>query len=534
MTMFMLLVAAYGYCQDWIYTVRPGDNLWNLTETYLTDMRYWRPLQALNQVADPEHIPPGTRLRMPIAWLRVQPAAARIVTVQGEVTIRREATGEQVAATPVEVLQTGDRIHTGPDGVVLLAFGDGSQLLLQAGSELVMDTLSTYGGTGMVDTRLRLQRGRVDSDVTPRQGTSVPRFEVETPAAITAVRGTRYRVAADASLPVARTEVLGGQVTVRAAGRSRTVPANFGTLTRAGAAPEPPVPLLPPPVVAQMPAVVDRVPIPVDFPPLPGATGYRLQIAPDDGFQTLLFDRTLRAPPAKGPDLPDGDYVLRLRGIDARGLEGRDAVQRFRLDARPEPPALIMPQNNALVYEQQLQFQWSEPEDADTYRFQLATSTNFAAPLVDYRGRGGRFGPAQSLPAGSYYWRVATRDRTGAEGPFSDPQRFRLQPAPAVEEPVVDERQMTFRWRAGAPDQRYQFQLAPSADFAAPVVDVVVAEPQVTIARPEAGLYALRIRPIESDGAPGPFGPPQRIAVPPESYWPYGLFAAGLLLLLLP
>ena len=29
-----------AYAEDWIYTVKPGDNLWNLTESYLLDLSY--------------------------------------------------------------------------------------------------------------------------------------------------------------------------------------------------------------------------------------------------------------------------------------------------------------------------------------------------------------------------------------------------------------------------------------------------------------------------------------------------------------
>ena len=43
---------------------------------YLADWRRWPALQALNGVDQPRSIPPGTRLSIPLAWLRFQPAAA--------------------------------------------------------------------------------------------------------------------------------------------------------------------------------------------------------------------------------------------------------------------------------------------------------------------------------------------------------------------------------------------------------------------------------------------------------------------------
>jgi len=39
--------------KDWIYTVRPRDNPWNLTERYLKGLQYWPKLQQLNHITDP-------------------------------------------------------------------------------------------------------------------------------------------------------------------------------------------------------------------------------------------------------------------------------------------------------------------------------------------------------------------------------------------------------------------------------------------------------------------------------------------------
>ena len=38
-------IGATALAEDWIYSVRPGDNLWDLSEAHLTSMKYWRPLQ---------------------------------------------------------------------------------------------------------------------------------------------------------------------------------------------------------------------------------------------------------------------------------------------------------------------------------------------------------------------------------------------------------------------------------------------------------------------------------------------------------
>ena len=110
---------------------------------------------------------------------------------------------------------------------------------------------------------------------------------------------------------------------------------------------------------------------------------------------------------------------------------------------------------------------------------------------------------------------MCIRDR---EGPFSDPQSFRLQPTPKLQPPEVTADTLTFRWSAGLPEQQYEFQLAKDADFENIVIGTRVSEPQLTFPLPESGFHYLQIRTVEADGYIGPYGPVQRSDVPPASY----------------
>src|SRR5690606_29322242 len=61
LTICLLLQGSCLLADDWVYTVRPGDNLWNLAERHLKSFKYIRQLQLLNGVQDPYHIPPGKK-----------------------------------------------------------------------------------------------------------------------------------------------------------------------------------------------------------------------------------------------------------------------------------------------------------------------------------------------------------------------------------------------------------------------------------------------------------------------------------------
>ena len=522
--------------QEWLYTVRPGDTLWRLSETYLTDINYWRQLKARNAIADPENLPPGLRLRIPIAWLRLQPAPVRVTAVSGTAVALTKRGGQPVpmALTVGMELGAGDTIETGADGSVGLEFADGSQLLLANDSRLVCDTLSVTGGTAFVDTRLRLVNGRADVRARGEEQ-AIIRYEISTPAAISAVRGTVFRVGVQDAGNAARTEVLKGEVAVTARRRTLTLAEGFGTVIDKGQPPPPPRKLLPAPDLGAMSDVIERVPVRLRFAPLAYADGYRLEVATNPSFTPVIVERTATAAEFSGFDLPDGTYAVRVRAIDALGLEGFDANKRVVVNARPEPPLPLDPPANGSVPGGKPALRWTEPDEAKAYHLQIAAEGAESRPLVEVAAvDGGGFAVERELPPGRYRWRVATIGRDGDEGPFSDAQGFRVPPpGPTAAAPEVGNDTITVRWRAGEPGDRYRVQVARDKAFTEIVADLAVDEPKAELGRLDAGRYYLRVRTIEASGEEGPFGTPQEFSVGSDKYWLLILPFLGVALTLL-
>ncbi len=518
----------------WRYSVRPGDNIWDLSRRYLTDWRNWTVIQELNGIDEPRRIPPGTRLDIPLRLLRLDPALATLADVSGPFTLVRD--GAEHAVAPGAELRLGDRLITGGDGSALVRFADRSTVVLGSDSELVLDRLGQYRGTGMVDTRLRLERGRLETAVQPAVG-SGSHFEVWTPPAVSSVRGTDLRVGLDEVGARSATEVLNGTVEVAALATARRVLGGFGTVTRQGEPPPPPRPLLEPPAAADLPLSLERLPLRLPMPPLVGAERFRLALAEDASFQRLLFDEVVAAGSAARLDLPDGSYVARMRGIEADGLEGRDQVWQLEIFARPEPPTPLAPQRDGRLRDPLPQFGWSEPLDARGYRFALATDPDFTAPLVETDTlTSPGFTPAAQLPLGTYYWRVGTIDADGRRGPWGDVLRFEILAPPA--EPTIDETQrdggrFTIRLAALEPGQRVRFQIASDAAFDDILSDQTVDEPELVVPGLLPDDYWFRAQIIEADGYVADFSTPQRITVPPVSWWPYLLIPFALLIILL-
>lgn len=530
--LLLLACSPLASAEDWNYRIRPGDTIWNLAGEYLKPGIPWQRLQTHNRIPNPYQLPPGSTIHFPLAWLRIQPARVRVVAVRGQALVDGPGSGAAVPASEGMQLGVGTLLRTARDATLTLEFADHTRLLLQGNSELRLDRLSQYGKSGMVDTRLRLQRGRITNSVTPSHGAS-PAFIVDTPNATSAVRGTRFRVNAEESRTQA--EVTEGSVAVGAGSRNALVGHGYGTVVAAGqTTPIRAVPLLPAPDLSSVPATLNGARAEVKWRPLEHALRYRVQASNTATFETLLADLETTDPLANLPMLPEGEYFLRVRAIDAQGLEGYDATTSFVAETLPEPPFAIAPQADSLVREVQPEFRWADVADAAAYRFELADNAGFANPLSLRQEKGTRMRAPQALAPGRYYWRIASDASNGRQGPYSDPIAFTLQPLPEtgeIENETGDSRSVTFRWRAGEPGQRYRFQLSRSPDFKKTRVDQVVDQSQITLPKLPAGTWYLRAQAIGSDGYEAPFPPAQRVKVP--CGFCTGIAAGGMLWVLL-
>ena len=98
---------------------------------------------------------PGRIVRVPLNLLKQSPAPAVIVLVSGVANVKWLDNTVQ-AATVGSKISAGTQLITGENSKINLKFADGSIVTLESNTTLNLDALSTYGGGGMVDTKLRL------------------------------------------------------------------------------------------------------------------------------------------------------------------------------------------------------------------------------------------------------------------------------------------------------------------------------------------------------------------------------------------
>lgn len=321
--------------QDWIYQTQEGDNLWDICLEYTNKRGCWQQLGPHNNMADDDYIPPGSEIRIPIHWLSNLPVVGKALDVVGDVEYQGFARAAE-ALKSGQALRLGARI-TSRDGNARLQFGKHGQVLLRRNSVLELNTMSSGDGPKQT-SRLHLLQGEVEAEVV-RESNS--RFEIYTPAAVAAVRGTQFRVSGDAVAGAEQTSSMRSEVTeglVRVNGAASVdVPEGFGVRADAGAAPEPPRKLLNPPLLDEA-SLASPLPARVTWEDNVGARTWRLDLYAAGENGSLLRTDVSGSAEFTYADLEQTCYRLVVRGIDQDGFNGLDSDNKLCIEPPPPPP----------------------------------------------------------------------------------------------------------------------------------------------------------------------------------------------------
>lgn len=402
------------------YAAQRGDTLYTVAQKYLQEIDDWRVIAHINRVPAPRQLKPGTMLRLPVALLRREPLAARVVATSGNATYAI-GNAPPLPLVPGVSLSEGDSIATGKTGFATIEFDDGSHVSLAPETVVTLATLTRTLLGEASERRLELRGGEVESEVThakrPRD-----RFEIRAAPIVAGVRGTHFRVNGGAQ--TSAVEVLDGTVAVAAAAAPATssqrddtlgapsagaqlVPAGFGSLTRAGRAVGTPVALLPAPELVHPGRIQDGAEVDFELVALQRARQYRVEIARDAGMLDRLKETRIEArgeaPHASLGELPDGNYFVRVSAIDDTGLEGMARV--YALERRHMQLAASA---TRLPGSREYTFRWfaSRTGVPTRYRFILSRDEDMREPLVDEVDISTDHIVVAGLRAGVYYWTV--------------------------------------------------------------------------------------------------------------------------------
>lgn len=392
------------------YIVQQGDTLYTLAEKYMWRPADWRPVRQLNRVRDPLRLIPGTTLTIPARLLRTLPLTARIAAFKGTGRIGTGAGGDIPLAVN-QAITPGMTIETGAGSFVTLQLSNGSRLTLPSQTKVRVATLRRFQLNGMVDVNFLLEKGRVETNVTPIGGTG-GRYRIRTPIAVSAVRGTVYRVGYEEETALSRTEVVEGLVALSGDKQpaEQTIGKGFGAVLSAQGemtreallqAPE----MLNPGRVQVDPQVVFALK------PLAGAQRYHVQVARDAGFIEMEQEQYSAKPEARFDDIGNGRWFVRTSAVAASGLEGMPqtyAMRRMRIGLTASSG-----QEDDGAY----RFRWNgESEGGLVFHFRLRPDLPGSVPLVDEPGLSDTILSLTDLPPGTYRWTVGARHHEDGEG----------------------------------------------------------------------------------------------------------------------
>lgn len=319
--------AAWGQDAVMRYTARAGDSFYRISKTFLKEEHTWQDLASINRSSNVHLIPLGTQIDIPVAWLAARPASATLVSYFGKVEIRSAKTGWQQAVKDARI-HVGEAVRLGANSSGRLVLADQSTVMLQPNTTVELDTISLYAGGYMSDTKLRLQSGRIEVEANPRKR-PFQGFQVITPSAVTAVRGTKFTVEAQATRTLMQTTE--GQVEISNERGTALVSAGFGSIALAGQQPLAPAKLSDPPQVRVPGSPFRQLPVGFSIEAFAADKVYIAQVERLGTFAHLVQEKTVDQDQFSVELFKNGQYQLKLWSVDPSGMPSKSAVFPFEV-----------------------------------------------------------------------------------------------------------------------------------------------------------------------------------------------------------
>lgn len=266
--------------------------------------------------------------------------------------------------------------------------------------------------------------------------------------------------------------------------------------TQAAPPPPPPLPTVPAIPTLLSPghgAIQQQVALVVEWASVPTATLYRLQVAMDSGFSSLVIDRdSITATSSSLAGLAhDTTYFWRVRAGNAVGVSPYSAAHAFSTaPAFVAIPELVLPPDGAKDVAITIALSWNKADSASFYRLQVASDSLFASLVVDADSIVEMSREISGLAnSATFWWRVQGKTPGGTSA-FSVPRSFTtivtVPVSPELSSPadnaINQPAAVTFSWNAVAGAQLYHLEMASDSLFSSVVADVdSLPEPSFTL-----------------------------------------------------
>jgi hypothetical protein len=174
-----------------------------------------------------------------------------------------------------DTVKEGSGIKTGRESSVELVFEDKTSLFIK--EDTIINLSISRKGVLHFIREFFLETGRVLTNLRGATGQE-QRFNIHTPSAVAAARGTEFRTSVDTD-NATRSEVLEGRIEVGAMKKKVEVEKGEGTVVKMGGLPLLPRKLLSPPLPVTMEPMFKTLPIRLKFAGVEGASSYRISLS---------------------------------------------------------------------------------------------------------------------------------------------------------------------------------------------------------------------------------------------------------------
>ena len=495
---------------DWTYTVRPGDSLDGISNRLLGDSHGQDDLVRYNNISTHQPLMPGETLKVPLNWLDRSPKPARATSVTGTVFVYPHLETERRHLRVGDRLNVGDEVRT-TNGQAIIRLADGSVLQVERQSRLTFDRLTQYGRSGMADTRMNLERGRINTEVEPFEHRG-SRFEIETPSAVAAVRGTQFSVESRPGGTLL--EVREGEVWFGDGEDQKAVHAGYSAYQGANGA-QSLAPLDAAPEIRIDDTRINSMPMDIRWEGAPESGRYRVRLFDRDTGQWLI-SKEVQKSRISLDQLNNGEYRLKVASIGERNRHSEVSTLDFVVNRQAHPAELTAPANQATVDAGRPAFRWKRQDDNEEARIEVARTDAFEEIVA--ASDWDRMETAQlnqPLESGQYHWRVVTR-KGDASTATSETRRFTMAGQLAGTRIISAnsiENQVNLYWNQVDEAEGYRLQLARDENFNDIVEDVTVEQTETRLQLEPGQRYHVRVKGLATDPMTSDWGEPYEISV---------------------
>lgn len=482
---------------QWVYTFRPGESFSEVASALLAPNHPASQLLQYNKIGNGTTLAAGDSIRIPLAWLKRQPQPARATSVTGTLQLISGTTSQKIALGKDTLIRVGDEILSA-SGTATIELTDGSEVRISPNSRLIFNRLTQYGKAGMVDTRLRLNSGEIHTRVKPIMEGGA-RFEIETPSAVAAVRGTAF--ALQTSAQGTRLQVTEGDVDFGAPGKTRRIPAGFGASLSTTGNDSLSIRRLPPaPTLNPLPPRLTQLPTTMTW-QQSRAPMHRVDIFESDTGR-WVESRKLTGNSFDIGRLDNGSYEVHLAALDTRGIAGMPRILPVEVDLQARAADLVTPADGDTVNDDMPEFRWQLNGDNEVARVEIAEGKDFRNLIATSEWAPETAAlPSRPLGPGKYYWRVVT-EAGGNSVATTQPRELvvngSLPPVRIISVNYINSQVRVF-WEKVGTATGYRLQLSEEPGFNNIIKEATLSDTTAALRLIPGRRYFVRLKAI-SDG----------------------------------